>query len=506
MTWMGATPDYQRQIEAVRAKLGDPIWRLNNLYFITDASGKRVQFKMNWAQRTFLRAMWFLNVILKARQLGMTTFIQIFILDRCLFNSNVRAGVIAHNKEDAQVFFRDKIKFAYDNLPEWLKAERPALKNDSGELLLANNSSIRVGTSMRSGTLQYLHVSEYGKICRKYPEKAKEIRTGALNAVHAGHFVFVESTAEGRAGDYFDLCERARKLLDSGKQPTTMDYKFHFFAWWQDPRYRLDPAGVVIEPKMTEYFARLKDKHGIELDAHQKAWYAKKSVDQGEAMKQEFPSTPDEAFEVAIEGAFYGTQMTYLRKKGRIREVPWEPALPVNTFWDLGMNDSMTIWFHQRVGLENRLIDYYQNSGEGIQHYAKILKDKGYLYGTHYMPHDIAVRELGNNGKSRKEAAENLGIKPIEKVTRPKNLEEVLDGIETVREFLMTCWIDEQNCAEGIRAVDNYQKEWDDNAGTWKKGPLHNWASHGSDALRTGATGFVSHQMVREEDLYPEAA
>lgn len=491
---MEQTPDYLREI---KSRLGDPLWRLNNLYYITDISGKKVKFRLNAAQKELLREMWFLNVVLKARQLGMTTLIQLFILDRALFNSNVRAGVIAHNKEDAQVFFRDKIKFAYDNLPDWLKAERPAIKNDAGELLLANNSSIRVGTSMRSGTLQYLHVSEYGKICRKYPEKAAEIKAGALNAVHSGQFVFVESTAEGRAGEFYEMCQRAKRLKDAGKGPSVMDYKFHFFPWWEDLRYRLDPDGIAISAALNEYFGVLKERHGVVLDARQRAWYAKKSEEQGETMKQEFPSTPDEAFEVAIDGAFYGPQMTRLRNNGRITNVPWEPNLPVNTFWDLGMNDSMTIWFHQRHGLENRLIDFYQNSGEGIQHYAKVLKDREYSYGTHYMPHDISVRELGNNGISRQEAAEGLGIRPIVKVQRPKNADEVLDGIETVRGFLATCWIDEQKCAEGIRALDNYQKEWDEGAGTWKRGPLHNWASHGADGLRTGATGFIAHHPVK---------
>lgn len=501
---MAKTQDSQAEIESVRERLGSARWRLNNLYWITNEQGKRVRFRLNWAQTRLLDDMWFLNVILKARQLGMTTFIQIFMLDRCLFNSNVRAGVIAHNKEDAHVFFRDKIKFAYDNLPDWLKAERPAIKNDSGELLLSNNSSIRVGTSMRSGTLQYLHVSEYGKICRKYPDKAKEIRTGAFNAVHAGQFVFVESTAEGRDGDFYTMTQTARKLQEAKRPLTNMDFKFHFFPWWKDERYRRPAAGVLITDTMAKYFFGLLTKHGIKLDADQRAWYAKKSEEQKDEMKQEFPSTPDEAFEVAIEGAFYGEQMTYLRNRGRLTEVPWEISLPVNTFWDLGMNDSMTIWFHQRVGGANRLIDYYQNSSEGLQHYAKILKDKGYFFGAHYMPHDIAVRELGNNGKSRMQVAEGLGIKPIHKVNRPKNVEEVLDGIEAVRAFLATCWIDEVSCAEGIRALDNYQKEWDDNAGTWKRGPLHNWASHGSDALRTGATGFTQAQLPSEADLYPE--
>jgi len=501
---MERAPDYQAEIDELRAKLGNRRWRLNNLYWITNERGHKVKFRLNPAQVELLDAMWFLNVILKARQLGFTTFIQIFMLDVCLFNDNIRAGVIAHNKEDAAVFFRDKIKFAYDNLPAWLKAERPAIKNDAGELLLANNSSIRVGTSMRSGTLQYLHVSEYGKVCRKYPEKAREIRTGAFNAVHPGQFIFVESTAEGRDGDFYEMTKQARAMLASKKPLTEMDFKFHFFPWWRDARYQRDPAGVVITDKMATYFAELKAKHGIRLTAQQRAWYAKKAEEQRDDMKREFPSTPDEAFEVAIEGAFYGEQMTSLRNRGRICEVPWEPSLPVQTFWDLGMNDSMTIWFHQRVGAANRLIDYYQSSGEGLQHYAKTLKEKGYFYGRHYMPHDIAVRELGNNAKSRKEVAEGLGIRPIVKVTRPKNVEEVLDGIEAVRAFLGSCWIDEISCAEGIRALDNYQKEWDDNAGTWKRGPLHNWASHGSDALRTGATGFAVVELPNEADLYPE--
>jgi len=122
------------------------------------------------------------------------------------------------------------------------------------------------------------------------------------------------------------------------------------------------------------------------------------------------------------------------------------------------------------------------------------------------MPHDVGVRELGNNGLSRKEAAENLGIRPIIKVPRPKNTEEVLDGIEAVRAFLMTCWIDEKMCSEGIKALDNYRKDWDDKNGTWRRGPLHDWASHGADALRTGATGFTAQHIINERELYPEAA
>src|SRR5258707_787251 len=147
------------------AQLTDRVWRLNNLYFITDKSGRRVRFTMNPAQRALYDTMHNQNVILKARQRGFTTFIQLYMLDACLFYKNIRAGTIAHTLPDAEAIFRDKIKFPYDNLRDEIKAMVPAHTDNSGELLFANNSGIRVGVSLRSATLQYLHVSEYGKIC-----------------------------------------------------------------------------------------------------------------------------------------------------------------------------------------------------------------------------------------------------------------------------------------------------------------------------------------------------
>ena len=206
------------------------------------------------------------------------------------------------------------------------------------------------------------------------------------------------------------------------------------------------------------------------------------------------------------EGAYYAVQMANLRRLGRICEVPYDPGLPVNTFWDLGRNDSMVIWFHQRAGQANRLIDYHEGVNAGFDVYAKELKDRRYHYGTHFMPHDTAVRDLGPGSKSRKEHAEGLGIRPITQVKRPRNIDEVLDGIETTRRFLANCWIDEVCCAPGIRALDNYRREYDEVLQKFKAAPEHNWASDAADSLRTGATGYVAAGTVKEEDLYPEAA
>ncbi len=181
-----------------------PLNRLNTLYYIQDKSGKKIRFKLNWTQQELYNNVWYCNVILKARQLGISTFICLLFLDRCLFNSNKSAGIIAHTMDDAQQLFR-KIKFAYDCLPEAIKKEITC-DNDTAQMLkFSNGSSLRVGTSLRSSTFQYLHISEFGKICAKYPDKAEEIITGSLNTVAPGQYIFIESTAEGRDGYFYNI-------------------------------------------------------------------------------------------------------------------------------------------------------------------------------------------------------------------------------------------------------------------------------------------------------------
>ena len=275
-----------------RAELTDqwaePLWRLNNLYVITDKDGRRVDFSMNTAQEALFREMHNQNVILKARQRGFTTFIQLFMLDACVFNSGIRAGTIAHTLADAQVIFRDKVRFPYDNLPDRIKELVPAQNDNTTELLLANNSGIRVGVSLRSGTLQYLHISEYGKICAKFPEKAREVRSGALNTVDKNQIVFVESTAEGQNGHFFELCQDARTLRNTGAALTSMDFKFHFSPWWEDDAYALPAGSVDIPASYLDYFAKL-ERLGIKLAPDQKAWYVKKRSEEHTSELQSRP-------------------------------------------------------------------------------------------------------------------------------------------------------------------------------------------------------------------------
>jgi len=476
-------------LAAAEDRFSDRAWRLNNLYKIKDKSGVAVPFRMNAAQEQLLADLWYLNLILKARQLGFTTFIQILMLDACLFNSNTSAGVIAHTREDAEAFFGDKIKFAYDHLDPEIKATVRATQDSAKSLTFSNGSKIRVGTSLRSGTFQWLHVSEFGKIAARFPAKAKEIVTGAFNTVQAGQFIAVESTAEGQGGDFHDMVMAAKRAREEGRQLTPLDFKLHFFPWWQDKTYALsddDTARVTLTTEDNRYFDKLSDL-GIELSPNQEAWYVKKRAQQRDDMKREYPSTEDEAFEASVEGAYLVEQMRKVRREGRICRVPIE-RVPVDTFWDLGVNDDMVIWFRQRIGPEHRYIDYYANSGEGLEHYARILKEKadehGWVYGTHHMPHDADARRLGLKAKSVRELAIEIGIKPVVVVPRISSEQA---GIEAMRGYLARCWFDERRCADGIKCLDNYRKEWDDDRGVWKDRPRHDWASHGYKALETAA-------------------
>jgi phage terminase large subunit len=189
-------------------------------------------------------------------------------------------------------------------------------------------------------------------------------------------------------------------------------------------------------------------------------------------------------FLVHAEGAYYATEMRDAKDQGRIGTVAYTPSIPVTTSWDLGVGDSTAIWFAQHLGAEVRLIDYYESSGVGLDHYVRVLNEKGYIYGNHILPHDVRVRELGS-GKSRMEVLDSLGARPIS--VAPQLM--VDDGIQAVRSMLANCWFDAERCERGIDALRQYHREYDDNGKVWRSRPSHDWASHGSDSFRYLAVG-----------------
>ena len=470
-----------RDIELAQKRLSDPLWRLNNLYSIINKQGSKIQFKLNWAQKELNDNLWYCNLILKARQLGLSTYVCLLFLDRCLFNPNVSAGIICDTIENGQQMFR-RIKLTYDSLPEEIKKHITADNDTSQMLKFSNGSSLRVGTSLRSSTFQYLHISEFGKICARYPEKAREIVTGSLNTISTGQYVFIESTAEGRSGHFFDMVCRARTLQESETKLTPLDYRFFFFPWHRCPEYVLrDPVPI---PQETEkYFSELEAK-GIGLYPGQKFWYLKKQETQNTDMMREYPSTPDEAFHTSLEGAYYSGQMLEVRKEKRIQNIPYDPCTVMHTAWDLGYGDSTSIWFFQICGKEIHLIEYYENSGEPLTFYLKMLTERPYQYGKHLVPHDAAVHEYGT-GQTRIEIARNLGFT----FTQVQDI-GIDEGIDAVRYILNRCWFDQNKCADGILALESYRRGWNESQGCWSSKPHHDKFSHCADAFRMMAVGL----------------
>jgi len=488
--------------ERLKQLLSDRNWRLRNLYQIQDKYGQTIMFSPNPVQQRFLETMHNRNVDLKSRQHGMTTLGSLLALDTALFRCGTRCGMVMHKQSELEKVFRNKILFAYDRLPEWLKAVRPIRRLDgSGEIEFENDSGIAVSLSHRSGTLQWLWISEYGPMCAFYPKRANEVKTGALNTLVPECIVTIESTAHGRGNDFHLICTRAQRLanlVEGGAAIyTPLDYKFHFFAWFEDAANQIDPVGVPISRELEEYFEQLEVENKIVLTPAQRAWYAKKAEEQGDDMKREHPSTPEEAFEAAIEGAYYGKLLVKAEKEGRICDLPILPGIPVNTFWDIGFNDTTAIWFHQQVGPWHHFLDYYENSGEQAAHYADVLTKRGYQYGKHYLPHDAVNTDWsGNNGNlTRAQVLSGLISGKVEWVQR---IDHIGDGIDMVRQALPRCRFDRTRCGEtkpgegrgGLLSLAAYQKQWNELTDTWRDHPLHNWASNGADAFRQFAQGY----------------
>jgi hypothetical protein len=855
----GIDPGFVPSNEAeLQACLADPQWRICSGFIykimVKKPDGEDnsvVPFIPNKAQRRLMARLHHRNIIIKARQLGFTTLVAILWLDHALFNADQRCVIVAQDKDTAGEIFRDKVKLAYERLPDFLLNAFPLKSNSASEIHFAhNNSAIRVSTSARGGTPHRLHISEYGKICAKYPDKAKEVVTGSLPAVPLDGICIIESTAEGAEGDFYDKTKRAIAQAQARTPLTQKDFRLHFYAWWQEPGYRLDTP-VILTDKDREYFGMVEGQTGTTLDQQQRNWYvATRDGEFGgdpEKMWQEFPSciagdvlvgtphgimpirdavvdghivtahmvqgvrpvfevrtklgytvrctndhpiktpsgefvklvdglqigdritlaapmlstvqqfvrwnpvpfvdgrieiTPEfseflgmfmgdgsfykgtmsmacdagdidtveavesmfnrylgggysrvmgdkkgcievrkasinfaepmlalniieyrpqgglkrkvhvpsyilqsprdviaaflrglfeadgfaardgtsikffskyqhvvqdvqllllafgiecrvssqrklnkgyeytgwelvlrangvrkfaneigfiskrkqgranlslakkktgcavifdwadeivsiepqgmqdvfdittntheftaggvvvhncimEPFQVSTEGTYYAIQLACARKEGRICHVPHVVGVPVNTFWDIGNSDGTAIWFHQRVGFEDRFINFIEGWGESYSYYVRQMQAMGYVWGTHYLPHDAAhKRQQGHKVASPEDELRELGIGGDWTIVPV--VDEVIHGIQKTRDRFGSMFFDAEKCALGLAHLGNYKKTWDKARGAWK---IHTPSkidghSEAADALRQFAQGYQAPRLI----------
>lgn len=490
----------KRDYDLTKAKMADESWRLNNLYTVQDEGGLEVPFQQREPQKFYYDNRWYLDLITKGRQIGFSTEIGMEMLDTCVFHSNTAAGIIDYKLDDATKKL-DKIKFAYRRMPRSVREKVAMLKDNEEEIHFSNGSRIEVGVSHRGGTLQFLHVSEYGKTAVEKPDAAMEIKTGAFQTIAAGQRIVVESTCHGTAGLFKDMVTNAQQHEESGLPMSQLDWRLHFFAWWRKRDYRLPANLVFITAELRQYFAKLRAEHGIKLDALQEAWYAKKYGDLGpDKMREEYPSTISELFFASVEGAFFKREMAAARATGRVgHAVPFDPTRAVYTSLDIGVDGGMFLIFWQTDGVRHRAIDCLEDEDHtgSIQLYASWLlekqRERGFRYTTHYAPHDMAQRDFSSNAKSRKTIAAELGVE-VEVVPQ---IDAKADSIENARRFLASCWFDAEHCGRLVDCLDNYQKKWNKATQQWSHEPLKNGFDHGADAFQNAASGYAPDAETR---------
>ena len=478
-------------------------WRVARLYTVVNKWGRVVPFRPNRAQRMFMNGIHGTDIILKARQLGFSTLIELIFLDVCLWYPNMSCGVMTITEPDGIKLLQEKVRLVYERMPEELRERFPLEEGENHKTLIkwANGSSITVGTSLRGGTYQFLHISELGKIAAKFPHRAKEIKSGAFNTVATGNYIFVESTAEGQEGLFYDICMEARDRELQGIEPEEGEFKMHFFPWDEDPSYRINTQRP-LQKRTKTYFTALSRHTGKVYTLQQMHWYQRKWGQQKHEMKREYPSFPEEAFEASVEGAIYREETQRVYEQQRMGFFPYEPHLgAVYTFWDIGLNDYTVIWLAQRVSLNRwRFFECIYGQSKGLPHYLQELQRKqvelNFVWGTHVLPHD------GNNkewltGQKRAEVIESSLVSFVKVVPRAKAVNPELEFVKT---FIETSEFNANSGAgDGFKHLTNYKWRHDERLGVWLKVPDHNTASHFADAFRTAAMCHVLDLLDNDE-------
>lgn len=513
----------------LNARLSDPLWRLQNLYWIENKAGHMQRFVLNAAQQRLHTNLWHRNAILKARQLGISTYVAMLMLDRCLFTPHFHAGIIDKTLPDAEQKL-EKIRFAWEHLdyepptPQLhdralaflgslikqktgiqKRGEWCPLSDARGRLCFANGSDVRLGTTLRGGTLQLLHVSELAHVSVHAPWRAREVRTGAINTVPAEGTIIIESTHEGgRYGVNYELLQQA--MENNAKQElSALDFRFFFFSWFDHAEYSLADSPRGWSDALADYFAKLEQESHIQLSHGQKLWYARMQRIMGPAMHQEYPSTPHEAFALGNDGAIYGRQIALLREQGRVGAAfAYLPQEPLYTAWDLGLSDHTAIWLIQRLGNQIYWLNHYSANQLPLEHYADKIHQWEQSYGAiaaHFLPHDAAHRDP--HGHSYVESLRRCGISAVRVVPRTP---DVWRGINDLRNLLKNSWFHRDTLAErlnpqgerepsGLTCLEMYHTAAPEAGSCFRETPVHDKFSHSADAARMFAEAYT-HGMV----------
>lgn len=401
--------------EITQEQLADALWRLTSgkIYQIRNKSGVPEFFVPNAAQKRVLKRIFIdgirVLVIPKSRQRGLSTLISLIVLDALLFGTSVQTTLVDFNSQNAKKKLSEKVLFAFDRLePSLHKLFKVKTRNlQTGEFSVGPDpqylnlgkgevapfSTGFFGDQPRGGTNQILWLSEWSEIAARFPQRSLDIKTGAIPTAESGLIIIESTWYGGKRGDVWPFVKEAMETPAEERGPRTA--WIEFFAWWGDADNREEGPENRIRPETLAYFKALKqtwadELKDVEFDVPQMIWYQQTALRLGIHMKSQHPSVLSECFEAPIRGAIWAEAIAKMRQEGRITNVPHDKTLEVDTFWDLGAPSNTAIKFVQHRGGMHHLISSQQGEWSDMRDLVFGLRNRGYSYGTHYIPHDGA--------------------------------------------------------------------------------------------------------------------
>lgn len=464
--------------------INDSEWRLNNLYRIVDRDANSIKFKLNPVQQQVLNNLHNRNLILKARQLGMSTFAILYLLDKVLFSNNLHAGIVSYSFQHAQHIFNKIIGHAIDTLPQELKPLLGIVTHSAREITFNNGSSLRVDTTLRGGSYPLVLVTEFGKTCARNPQKAEEVITGTLQAVSKDGEIIIESTAEGNEGFFAEMVMSAN--IRGNENLTNLEYYLHFFPWMDEPSYILTDEKIVYETGLTDYFNNIEKQTGRIITKHQRNWYAIQTRLLGEdRIRREYPSTVSEAFSSSSDAFYFADAVNKAYSNNRcLYSSLYDALLPVYVAMDIGVNDLTVMIFFQIAHGEIRIIDYYEDKNKDVPFYAKfLLQDKKYLYHTIFLPHDSVKRDPLDVSNSYERDFRRLFSGTNTNFHVLKKMDKQL-SISNAKIMMDRCVFNVNRVKKLLDFLTKYRKKWNESVGRFSEEPLHNEASNYADAYQ----------------------
>jgi len=485
-----------------------PIFRLTcgKIYKIRNDEGEPEWFIPKPEQRQIIELIYTVGIkfliILKARQLGMSTLISLINLDTIIWSTSVQTTLIDYNGDNARKKMVEKVIYAYDRLPPTVAALTSirAKNTQTGEFATGPNvahcseadakmrSSGFFGDQPRGGTSQFMHISEWSEIAARFPQRSADIKTGALSSAKRGVIVIETTWHGGKRGDVWPFVKAA---LETPPEHRTAQTPFlQFFAWWTDPNNRVKGSPEAIKPETHAYFAEIKrswpkELDGIEFDHEQMLWYQETSVKIGVYMRGQNPTVLEECFQSIIKGAIWAEAIAKCRQEGRITNVPHDPTLEVDTFWDLGAPANTAIKFVQHRGGFHHLIASQQGGWSYVPDLVRGLKLRGYKYHIHFLPHDGAQTDRGGATfeKVFRDELDKQGVSGRIEIIKRAN--SVWPGVNHMTSMFEKLLID-QSCKKFIEAAENYRRRPDpNNDEKFTDDIVKDYTSHEADSART---------------------